>query len=116
MGRYNHLRDQGTTLPKTFKELLKSAMKSILTLAAWSLLVMKASSYSCPEVNVDFYGADLEEVHGVTSWQNCGQICELISNCAFWTLNSKKATCYTKSSDGGLRHQNGHISGVRGCK
>jgi hypothetical protein len=34
--------------------------------------------YSCPEMDVDFYGNDIEDVHDVTSWEDCG-MCAIFS-------------------------------------
>ena len=69
---------------------MKCTISYILVLTTLSLLVMEASCYSCPEVNVDFSGADLTVIYGVKSWQDCGKK-------IYWgTVNySVKKTCPT---------------------
>ena len=35
-------------------------------------LAQEQSRYSCPEVDVDFEGSDIDTVSNVLSWQDCG--------------------------------------------
>jgi len=96
-------------------------MKSTLVLVAFSLLVMRASCETCPEINVDYWGCDYGGIDGVASWNDCGQMCELINDCKFWTYvprhgRDKVGRCEPKKCSGGYKIVNGHISGERGCK
>merc|ERR1711892_84744 len=79
--------------------------------------------YSCPEVDVNFSGYDINTIDNIYNWQDCGTICSLNSKCMFWTLNNDKDQgtqhgqyrCYLKSSDANLEKSPGDISGVKGC-
>jgi len=75
---------------------------------------VQCAEYSCPETGVDFYGYDVEIVHDVPDWHACGEACELVSTCKYWTWNTWN-TCNLKSSDAGLLKDPEGISGVRGC-
>eukprot|EP00091_Calanus_sinicus_P000883 TRINITY_DN10839_c0_g1_i1.p1 TRINITY_DN10839_c0_g1~~TRINITY_DN10839_c0_g1_i1.p1 ORF type:complete len:139 (+),score=34.09 TRINITY_DN10839_c0_g1_i1:49-417(+) len=76
---------------------------------------------ACPLVDIDFYGYDIDEYHGVASWHDCGIICNLTTACKFWTWNNSHGMdhpdhhrCLLKSSDQGLVNGGG-ISGQKGC-
>merc|ERR1712212_559078 len=71
-----------------------------------------SAAYSCPEVDVDFLGNDIDYLLPITNWQECGRICELSHSCQFWTLYQSR--CYLRSSDSGLRQLSGRISGAKG--
>merc|ERR1712080_7575 len=75
-----------------------------------------APQYSCPEIEVDFGGYDIDSNHNIKSWHDCGTMCEIQSSCSFWTWNKRTKVCYLKSSDHGLHHAPDGISGVKGCK
>jgi len=88
--------------------------------------VAATEQYNCPETDVNFWGNDLCGVLGdkyieTESWHDCGTMCNLASNCDYWTfddINIKGPTgrCYLKSSDGGFEERAGFVSGVKGCQ
>merc|ERR1711872_19345 len=98
-----------------------SRMNSLFTFAFMFFFAIvsgqmdEAPTYSCPEVDVDFNGCDVNSVHEQTDWHACGEICELTPECRYWTLGAYNM-CLLKSCDSGKREIEGAISGVRGCK
>merc|ERR1711890_39887 len=72
--------------------------------------------YSCPELHVDFNGNNVDDIHNIANWNDCGTMCEMSSGCNFWTWIETRKQCYLKSSDHGLEYQDNAISGVKGCK
>ena len=80
------------------------------------LLLIVASTFAieCPEYDL-FYGVDyFDNVGGVVSWQDCGEICALTAKCSFWTwVNSLQCHLYDTNEDVGF--QSGPISGEKGC-
>eukprot|EP00091_Calanus_sinicus_P025056 TRINITY_DN9357_c0_g1_i1.p1 TRINITY_DN9357_c0_g1~~TRINITY_DN9357_c0_g1_i1.p1 ORF type:complete len:113 (-),score=20.07 TRINITY_DN9357_c0_g1_i1:121-459(-) len=72
--------------------------------------------YACPEFNVNFDGDDIDYVHDVSSWHECGIMCNLVPACKFWTWNTETHRCKLSSSDYGLEYHSQAISGQTGCK
>merc|ERR1712126_25947 len=75
----------------------------------------------CPETGVDFYGHD-DAIHGcdhgwlyASDWNACGEICELVTDCLYWTFIEDINSCNLKYSDEGVTKKAGVISGARGC-
>merc|ERR1719483_211503 len=89
----------------------------IVTTAAALSIGEKEPRYACPETNVDFDGNDFTELHNVGSWKDCGIICNLSTDCKFWSWNANPGYqgCYLKTSDHGLKFVEGIISGQQGC-
>merc|ERR1712037_278411 len=75
-----------------------------------------SSRYNCPMYDIDFYANDLHVFHGIPSWQECAQICNIAStsNCKFWSWEAT-AGCHLKSTDAGMRPFAGVVSGQIGC-
>merc|ERR1712126_120221 len=71
--------------------------------------------YSCPMLDIDFHGHDLDLFRGIGSWQECGHICLIAPDCKFWTWHSADGVCFIKSSDAGMVTIAGCISGEREC-
>merc|ERR1712080_72521 len=93
---------------------------NMVSLVALTLLLTfhltLSDSYSCPEMNVDMNGNDIEAFKGIETWNECGEICEGSFNCRFWTWTDLHE-CWLKTSDEGLAHDvKGCISGAKGCK
>ena len=76
---------------------------------------VQCAEHSCPETDVDFAGSDIDALHNVLDWHDCGQACELVSSCLFWTYNTSDKRCILKYSDAGLCKDSAAISGTRGC-
>jgi len=76
---------------------------------------VQCAEYSCPETGFDFHDYDVDILYDVRDWHDCGEACELVSSCYYWTYNTSNKACFLKSSDGGLRKDPVAISGVRGC-
>merc|ERR1711872_759882 len=99
-----------------------SRMQSLFILAPiFSLFVTagmtdEAPSYSCPEIDVNFFGNDIARILSVTDWHSCGQICKLDPDCKFWTHSILEDACFLKNSDKGLAYGEHRVSGVRGCE
>merc|ERR1711890_42708 len=76
-----------------------------------------SQGYSCPEMDVDFQGYDIDLIQSVTEWRVCGTICNITPECEFWTFNPLPGyqTCLLKSADTGHRTMEGFISGQKGC-
>ena len=78
---------------------------------------MKSLQYACPEQNLDFSGNDIGSLSpdaGVPDWEQCGVLCNIFPTCSYWTYN-KDGWCFLKSSDGGVRPDDGCYSGTRDC-
>ena len=46
--------------------------------------------YACPEANIDFAGYDIAQISpdaGVSTWEECGNLCNIFPTCLFWTFN-----------------------------
>ena len=73
-------------------------------------------TYSCPLMDIDFFGNDIFYIRHISSWQECGRLCSNNDNCRYWTLDlNLEATCFFKTSDEGLLAVEGNISGSRNC-
>merc|ERR1712055_368368 len=66
---------------------------------------------SCPELDVDLYGNDIDAAHGVSDWHHCGGICELMDGCKFWSYSPGQQKCWMKVDDDGIHHDSNYISG-----
>merc|ERR1712198_196384 len=99
---------------------LEGKMKSLVCLILIFLVdTITSEKYGCPEYDVNFWGNDVDTVH-TDDWRACGQVCSLVNNCDYWTYNDHfnngdEGICYLKSSDAGLRKQEGYFSGAKGC-
>merc|ERR1712183_18382 len=75
--------------------------------------------YKCPLMDINFNGHDLEMIPSISTWEECGHICNLFPECKFWSWNYPHTAgyqnCYLKSSDAGLISNAGVISGLKGC-
>jgi len=83
----------------------------------------------CAEVNVNyngydiintgpapnFYGSPIPSVH---SAELCGQLCNLVPDCKYWTITPLQGNCSLKSSKAGKQSTNGYryVSGAKGCR
>ena len=56
------------------KVLAMKLMALVLVMSYMALSIEDTPKYSCPEIDVDFEGHDLqsEPVPGVVSWEDCG--------------------------------------------
>merc|ERR1719334_1498180 len=81
----------------------------------WSNMSEPEPRYSCPEADVRFDGHNIDELHHVANWQNCGAACSLNTLCLYWTWGSYDNRCLLKNSDAGLKKSPGAYSGERGC-
>merc|ERR1711990_62521 len=104
---------------KHFKESM--AAKGVLCFVLISALATIATSLpgrglNCPLEDIDFFGNDIDVIRGIATWEQCGQICSVATDCNFWTFNPKPdGQCVLKTSDSGLHHYAGAFSGERGC-
>merc|ERR1712045_120717 len=74
--------------------------------------------YSCPEEFVTFRGDTISSITGVLSWEDCGTICNLSTDCRFWSwaaTGPETLKCNLKDSDDGLEQLGDWISGENGC-
>eukprot|EP00091_Calanus_sinicus_P000884 TRINITY_DN10839_c0_g1_i2.p1 TRINITY_DN10839_c0_g1~~TRINITY_DN10839_c0_g1_i2.p1 ORF type:complete len:131 (+),score=32.33 TRINITY_DN10839_c0_g1_i2:49-393(+) len=72
--------------------------------------------YACPEVHIGFDPEyQIGAIPDVASWHACGTICNLVTDCKFWTWNLGH-NCYLKSSDHGIYYNEADTSGQKGCK
>ena len=82
-----------------------------------TLVVLTSSSaFECPEADVVMGNTDkwLDSVPYVTSWEDCGRICALTTNCNFWSWYEGEE-CFLYETDTGLEFSVSFISGERGC-
>ena len=94
-------------------------MIKIFLLVLWALTSASGeeSRIECPEDNLS-YGVWFQEVYNVLSWEDCGRICKLTSNCNFWTWGKAEADpneCFLYETDTGIYYNDNYISGERGC-
>ena len=113
----------------------------VMVVMILGLMVTSGEAYNCPEYGLDFGGNDINDVPygipSVNSWNDCGkdqllsktsmepatislslsagQICQLVSDCRFWSWYGPGRYCYLKYSDNGVRQLNGQYSGAKGC-
>ena len=90
-------------------------MKIFLVLALGVLT--SSSAFECPEPDV-FFGSSpnwFNYMTYVASWEDCGRICALTTNCDFWSWNNELNYCYLYDTDTGLEFDAKYISGERGC-
>ena len=52
-------------------------------LASGLALAEQEPRYSCPEMDVGFAGYDIDDIHNVRSWQDCGMYVVLLYNTLF---------------------------------
>jgi len=78
---------------------------------------------ACHQMNVDFGGNDLAQVHNVPSWQQCSAICAKRTTCQVWTWtddtyhkSSMRHWCFLKWGNPSSSGLGGAISGSKGCK
>ena len=48
---------------------------------------LSALQYACPEANLDFSGNDIAQISpdaGVSTWEECGYLCNIFPTCLFW--------------------------------
>merc|ERR1712126_418404 len=104
---------------KFFTLTLEGKMKSLAFLTLIFLVnTVTSENYACPEYNVNFAGYDVAVVQ-TDDWRACGNVCSIVSNCAYWTYeidNGCYHCCWLKSSDDGLYKYDGYISGANGCQ
>ena len=76
----------------------------------------------CPEVNIDYYGNDLQGPVIAETWQDCSDYCRTLQGCNYWsyvsdsfpTASMHKA-CFLKTSNSGRQASFGVLSGSRDC-
>ena len=75
----------------------------------------------CPEADVSFGGSWFDPVPFVATWEDCGRICGLVTQCNFWTWGKQENGqdshnyCYLYETNSGLYFNPAYISGERGC-
>ena len=47
-------------------------------------------TFSCPEIDIDFMGSDIDTVHNIGSWKDCGKQLKLVSG----TQNNKQGKVF----------------------
>merc|ERR1712130_1003669 len=101
----------GSFISSSLDFILFSTM--LITTLIPVLLVPLVAGYSCPEEEFGFVGGDLVEggIYGVATWQECGMMCELISDCQFWSYIKVDHSCWVKDSDAGAEKYPGAVSG-----
>merc|ERR1712126_666042 len=110
-----HCARKAFTLALSIPRSIRKMKVIFLFLSTFSIMYwVQCAEYSCPEMDVDFWGYDIDELHDVSDWHDCGDACQLVSSCMYWTLTKEKR-CVLKSSDAGLTKYPGSISGARGC-
>ena len=91
----------------------------IFLVVALVVMASTSSAFDCPEADVVMGGKDywFDYVPYVESWEDCGRICALVSQCNFWTwgTDSGGTGCYLYETDTGLGYDARYISGERGC-
>merc|ERR1711973_157794 len=67
-----------------------------------------STSWQCPEYAYNFNGNDITVYQGISTWQECGDLCHKHKACSHWTWNVPRASshhapylCYLKYSDHG---------------
>jgi len=76
---------------------------------------------SCPEEDTALGLDDAfpDPIPGVSSWEECGEYCNLNSGCQFWDWSAQHdgitGYCALKTSKNGLHVLNGWYSGEKGC-
>merc|ERR1712165_54601 len=95
---------------------IKMKLYIAITIAAFAI---SAEALSCPEEDVSL-GMDhyIDAVHHVSSWENCGQICNLTDNCEYWTWGEEgdhADICFLYSTNSGLSAYPLSYSGEKGC-
>ena len=46
----------------------------VLILASGLATAAPELKFSCPEMDIDFQGLDVDTVHNIGSWQDCGKL------------------------------------------
>ena len=57
-------------------------------------------TFSCPEMDIDFMGRDIDTVHNIGSWQDCGKQLKLV-----WGTKSDYKTKFYKKGMAGMFRQ-----------
>ena len=92
----------------------------IILLALFATALTPAFGVDCPETDVAF-DYPFDNVPNVASWEDCGGICALVTNCNYWTWSKEENGqddhnyCYLYESAAGLNYNPPYISGERGC-
>jgi len=78
------------------------------------------TAWACPEYALNMNGHDIETYDNIQSWQECGQLCQDILECQFWSWHVPRKDrhpkrCWLKNSDAGARNDLGVISGHYNC-
>merc|ERR1712126_242247 len=109
-----HCARKAFTLALSIPRSIRKMKIILLFLSTFSIMYwVQCAEYSCPETGVDFYGSDVDILQDVLDWHDCGEACELVSSCHYWTYNTRREWCNLKSSDAGLRKDPDGISGAR---
>ena len=74
------------------------------------------SGFECPEFDLLYGGPDYHflEIYNVVTWEDCGRICALTTNCNFWSYQYTNK-CFLYEDDTGIQYNADYISGERGC-
>ena len=77
------------------------------------------SRIECPESD-SYYGSEYyQKVGNVPSWQDCGRICLLTTNCEYWSFDKEAQEqgqeCSLYDQRLGLEIDFSYVSGEKGC-
>ena len=91
-------------------------MNTIGKIAIFAMVIAlsSAADWPCPVEGLDFHGYNIGCQFYIDSWQICGEMCNELDECKFWTLRNNNECCL-KSSDEFLISNNEAISGEKGC-
>ena len=98
---------------QSLQSLRPTNMKIFLVLAL--VVLTSSSAFECPEADVVMGYPDywFDMTPYVASWEDCGGICALTTNCNFWSFGV--GSCYLYETDTGLVFDGLYVSGERGC-
>ena len=75
-------------------KMVKTNFISILLLtSSLTLAEHEESQYSCPLLGIDFSGNDLDSIHYVSSWNNCGEWISKTNLCLLLFFQVQSVTC-----------------------
>merc|ERR1712126_746242 len=103
-----HCARKAFTLALSIPRSIRKMKIILLFLSTFSIMYwVQCAEYACPEYGVGIWTYDVDVVYDVIDWHDCGEICEAVSSCKFWTY---------ETSDEGLYKNEDNITGARGCK
>ena len=96
---------------------MKLPLSCAVLLLMFNMIYCKSDA--CPLYDIDYYHYDIDKIHEIYSWEECGYLCHITDGCKYWTwltgLDQYPYECCLKSSNSGIVNKDEHISGDKNC-